>query len=78
MIGANGGEEVKALKSYIERHGLSQQQLADIVGLNQATVSKHLRGKGMRLETAMLYHRKLGIPIEELLPPPEDEEEVDA
>lgn len=56
------------LKQYIEKRGLTQQELASMVGLNQATVSKHIRGKGMRLDTALKYSRALNIPVEDLLP----------
>ncbi len=58
---------MSTLKKYIKDQGLSQQELANLVGLNQATVSKHLRGKGMRLETALKYNRILGVPLESLL-----------
>ena len=58
---------MEKLKEYMTKHNLTQKELAERVGLHQGTVSKHLQGKGMTLETALRYYRKLGIPIDQLI-----------
>jgi len=65
---------VNAIKQYMDEHNLTQLELAQMVGIDQGTVSKHLQGRGMRLETALLYHQKLGIPLEELQPNNQEQE----
>ena len=61
------------MKEYMQEKKLSQQKLAELVGLNQSTVSKHLKGKGMRLNTALKYYKVLGIPIDDLIKTPNPE-----
>lgn len=48
--------------------GMSQQEIAERVGIAQATVSRHITGtRGMLLSTAQKYSQALGIPLEQVV-----------
>jgi predicted transcriptional regulator len=58
---------METLQDFFKEKGLSQDKAAKALGLAQAAVSKHIRGMGMRMSTAVLYHEKLGVPMDVLL-----------
>ena len=65
---------MNALKRYMKEKGLTQKEIARIVDVSQAAVSKHMAGMGMNLTTALRYHERLGIPLDELIPEKTDKD----
>lgn len=57
------------VRSHRKRAGLSQKDLARIVGLNEARVSRHERfGIAPPLAVALGYEAVFGLPVKELYP----------
>ena len=57
------------LQCYRKKLGLSQQQLAEQIGVKRSTIAMIETGKIMpSLRTALRLSRTLGIPVEELFP----------
>ena len=55
------------IKTHIESNGLRVDAVASSVGVNLATVYRHLKGEKFKLATARKYSLALGIPLEHLL-----------
>ena len=55
------------LRQLLEEKNLSQQKLADILGVNQTTVSQWLKGnKKPGYDSILLIYEKFGIPPNDL------------
>lgn len=53
---------IEALKELISEHGLSQQKLADALGINQTTVSQWLLGrKKPGYDSILLLYERFGL-----------------
>jgi transcriptional regulator with XRE-family HTH domain len=61
---------MNTIEAYRKEHGLTYDELAALVGINSATVWKHCKLPGRKVsgESAILYHRALGIPLERIRP----------
>lgn len=58
------GDKIRELR---RKHGLSQEQLGDLVGFSQSKISKIERGDWDSLSDLRLIARALGVSIEELV-----------
>jgi DNA-binding XRE family transcriptional regulator len=56
------------IEKYRSENGLSCAALGEKLGVSKATISRHRRGFPIGGETALLYAKKLGIPVETLRP----------
>ena len=52
---------MNALTEFIKQKGLTAFKLSQEMGVAPSTVTRHLEGRGMSMDTAMLYH-KAGVP----------------
>jgi len=59
---------MNALESYRKEHHLTFEAIANMVGVKKPTVWRHCAGDPISGESALLYHTKLQIPLEELRP----------
>ena len=68
------GDFAKVLREYRIRKGLSQDELAEILGTSKQVVSRYERGQRTpKINTLQEWAKKLGIPVERLL---KTEEEI--
>jgi DNA-binding XRE family transcriptional regulator len=68
------------IEKYRTENGLTCAALGRILGVSKATISRHRRGFSIGGETALLYAKILGIPVETLRPDifcPEEEESLE-
>lgn len=60
---------MNALEAYRTKHFLTFEALGERTGVkNRGTVCRHCRAPKIPGDAALLYHTKLGIPLEELRP----------
>jgi transcriptional regulator with XRE-family HTH domain len=67
------GERVKEERKKIK---MTQAKLAEYVGISEDTVKRIEKGKGERLDVAFIISKKLGVPLQSLLPQ-ENKSEID-
>ena len=57
----------KWLKDKMEEHDLTEQELANIIGINRATVNYHVRGRIIpHLRTVQAYSRYFCVPWQDI------------
>jgi len=60
---------MNALESYRKQHSLTFEALGELTGIKQrGTVFRHCQAGKIPGDAALLYHAKLGIPLEHLRP----------
>ena len=59
---------MNALETYRTENGLTFEAIAQTVALAKPTVWRHCAGDPISGESALLYHTKLGRPLEALRP----------
>lgn len=59
---------MNALETYRTENGLTFEAIAQTVGMTKPTVWRHCAGDPISGDSALLYHTKLGIPLEALRP----------
>lgn len=56
------------LEKYIQENNTNPNQIAKLCDMSPSTVSRHIKGdRRIEAESAMKYHKALGIPLEQLL-----------
>ena len=62
------------LRQHRQRVGLTQEELAELVGVNQTTISQaEIGNRRPEMETQAAIAQALGVPISELFPRSEEE-----
>jgi len=63
-----GDVNVNRIREIMTKRGITQEQLSEITGINQGTLSKIINGKGITLKTAQTIARVLHYPVDYIWP----------